>query len=387
MRPWSAPWRRRAEAVIAYEVFAGIPADTAAAIVAALPLHEFTAGAFVAREGAVAGRLFLVESGSLAVWKGPPGTDDGVQLARAGPGDCLGEMSIVRSAPATVSIVAMSAVRLRELSLAALPDEAGIKQRVSCNLARIVAQRLRRTEASLQAAQAEQVRLTKLVAPTASYLTWNLIGLAACMFSLPLVDWLQPPPTVRAGLSVLFVAFFSAAAWDFAARNGVQRTLLGLVGRRWARQMLAGLVWSIPLVLISFALKTLGIGVLGWSRPLLEPMAVPIAFGHPTVVGWVTLAAAGVALAVAVEFLRCAVQGSLRFFFQTAGLNANFAAVVVAAILCAALEVHVGVGFAWLSLGFGLFWGSLFHRQRSFYALAASHAAVALVVSFILGFP
>src|SRR5262245_33713754 len=133
-----------------YEIFAGVPPALAEEIVARLKAHRFPAGTTVLGEGQANGRIMLVESGSLAVWRGEPHSIYGVQVARLNAGSCFGEMSIVQPGAASASIVATVDVTLLELTLAELPPEGRIRQTVSLNLARLMARRLAATHENVQ---------------------------------------------------------------------------------------------------------------------------------------------------------------------------------------------------------------------------------------------
>jgi CRP-like cAMP-binding protein len=368
-----------------FEVFDGLPAPLVAEILAALPVLEVPKGTVVAREGQMNPRLFLVENGTLAVWKGEPNTERGLEIVRIGPGACFGEVSVLRQSPSSVSVVATCAVRLRELALHVLPDTGNARQTVTFNLARIVARRLSETDASLRRAHDVQVHTTQLVGATASYVNWNVVGLGACMFSLPAVKLLQLGISARAVLSAVFIVFAAVGAWAFARRNHVERSVLGLTYSGAVRQLRIGTLWTLPMLLVWTALKWQAARTSG--APLLEPMALGRHFGLPGVSGWLILTSAAVALSIALEFTRCAIQGALQFFFRTSHLAAGWTAIAVASIVCAALQIHLGVAFAWVNFALGMFWGSLFAKERSFFAAAVSHVTIVVWTMGFLGLP
>jgi CRP/FNR family cyclic AMP-dependent transcriptional regulator len=78
------------------------------ALCADLPVESTAAGEVLIQEGTESGRMFVLVSGSLAVER------DGVPIARVDtPGAVLGEMSVVLGKPATATLRAESAVRVR----------------------------------------------------------------------------------------------------------------------------------------------------------------------------------------------------------------------------------------------------------------------------------
>ena len=370
-----------------YPLSNGVPEPIAAALVESFPVRELSRGEAVRREGEIGHGLFLVESGALGVWKGPPESAEGVQIARLGPGACIGEMSLVHSAPASASIVAAEVVRLREIKVETLPSADGLKRRVMVNLARIAATRLQVSEDSLRVAHAEHAQLQTVVSPMAAFVHWNLVGLGACMFSLPLVQLAQLSRAGRNGVSAALLGFFAVAAWSFVRRHHVGQRLLGLETQHIGRQLALGLASSLPMMAGCVGLKWAASHVFATNRPLFDPWLKVAEFGPATGSRWAALALASVALTVATEFVRCGLQASLDFSFRQAGRPAAWAAIAVSAMACGAVEVHAGVVFAWLNVLLGLVWGALYTYRPWFLAVATSHAAVAFFVGFVLGFP
>ncbi len=369
----------------AYELFRGVPREAVARLVAGLPLHTLPAGTRYVREGGPPCGLCLVEQGTLAVWKGEPNTASGVEIARVHAGGCIGEMDALRPGRSGVSIAATTEVRLRELRMEQLPDAGGVRQTVALNLARIIAHRLSQTDAALRRTHDLQLKTTRLVGATAAYVNWNMVLLGAAMFSLPVVKLLDWGHGQRALLSLLFIAAAALIALLFVRRNQVERSVLGLTFTRRRHQVRTALQWTMPLLIVGFVAKVALAG--RTDAPWFDPFALPRQFGYTSPLAWGVLAGVVVAGAAALGFIRCAIQGSLSFFFRTSDLRADWAAVAASSVLCAALQIHVGIAFAWVNFLLGLFWGSLFARERSFFAAFISHAGIALWMLLVLGVP
>lgn len=108
--------------------------------------ESYTAGAVIIGEGQPGNRMFFLSAGHVAVIKGHGGPQP-ITLARFGPGEFFGEMSLVESVVRSASVVAEDAVTAYTLKgldfhrlYQHLPLQYGI---VMLNLSRDLARRLR----------------------------------------------------------------------------------------------------------------------------------------------------------------------------------------------------------------------------------------------------
>ena len=127
-------------------VMAGLD-DEAIGFLSNLAKEEtYVAGAVIIGEGEPGNRMFFLSAGHVAVIKGHGGPQP-VTLARLGPGEFFGEMSLVESVVRSASVVAEDAVAAYTLKgldfhrlYQHLPMQYGI---VMLNLSRDLARRLR----------------------------------------------------------------------------------------------------------------------------------------------------------------------------------------------------------------------------------------------------
>ncbi len=108
--------------------------------------EHYPAGGMIVGEGEPGNRMFFLTSGSVVVVKNH-GTGQAVTLARLGPGEFFGEMSLVESVVRSASVVAADEVTVSTLKGTDFhrlyrhrPDQYGI---VMLNLARDLSRRLR----------------------------------------------------------------------------------------------------------------------------------------------------------------------------------------------------------------------------------------------------
>ncbi len=130
-------------------VFAGLDEAALGLLAARVRELEVPAGSLVIREGEPGNQFYVVDAGAVRICKNF-GRAKEVELARLGPGESFGEMSIVEPLPRSATAQAMSeAVLLRLSSLdfhalyKVMPAQHGV---MLLNLARELSRRLRRLE-------------------------------------------------------------------------------------------------------------------------------------------------------------------------------------------------------------------------------------------------
>ncbi len=127
----------RAELIGGCPLFRGLDATGLAAVAAASIEVEFPAERVIARQGEIGTGFFVIADGSVRVVR------DGTVIARLGPGEFFGELSVLDGGPRIAQVVADAPTRC--LALASwdfervLRDEPG----VALSVLRVVAGRLR----------------------------------------------------------------------------------------------------------------------------------------------------------------------------------------------------------------------------------------------------
>ena len=91
-------------------LFSGVgPVDLAAIAEHAVEV-EFPSDHVIARQGEIGTGLFVIEEGEVRVIR------DGADIARLGPGEFFGEMSVIDGLPRTAQVVAATATRCLALA-------------------------------------------------------------------------------------------------------------------------------------------------------------------------------------------------------------------------------------------------------------------------------
>jgi glutaminase len=139
------------------ELLRGLNTDELAAVTAASQPHRIRAGDVLFKQDDAADSVFFILSGALSVLL--PVRDDVAdetsrRLARLGPGVAVGEMALVGDSGRSADVVAVQDGVVAELSTAAIAACAaahpGLLTHLHVNLARVLADRLRRANDQLQ---------------------------------------------------------------------------------------------------------------------------------------------------------------------------------------------------------------------------------------------
>ncbi len=121
--------------------FSVLKPDTLAELLSAMQYHEAEPGKFLIRQGDPAEFLLLILSGhACASLRGAP--SERPPIGEFGPGDIVGEMSLVTNEPRTADVVARTAVRFLELSASAFHELASRHPDLPLVLTEVVTERL-----------------------------------------------------------------------------------------------------------------------------------------------------------------------------------------------------------------------------------------------------
>jgi CRP-like cAMP-binding protein len=132
---------RRTELIGACPLFRGLDADGLAAVAAAAIEVEFPAERVIVRQGEIGTGFFVVAEGAARVIR------DGDTVARLGPGEFFGELSVLDGGPRIAQVVADGPTRC--LALASWDFERVLREEpgVALSVLRVVAGRLREVSA------------------------------------------------------------------------------------------------------------------------------------------------------------------------------------------------------------------------------------------------
>jgi CRP-like cAMP-binding protein len=108
---------------------------------------SYKSGSPIVNEGSTGNHFYLIISGDASVSK--QGRDGPAELARLGPADSFGEMSLIDYAQRSATVSALSDCLLLRLTAVSLNGRPAIAAKLYRNIARILAARLREADEQL----------------------------------------------------------------------------------------------------------------------------------------------------------------------------------------------------------------------------------------------
>lgn len=160
-----AEGRRRVAALLArLPLFRELQSEALERLAAAARRQHYDHGELLVREGETGDSLFVIEAGEVRVAKSDASLDGTmVELARLGPGDFFGEMSLLTGEPRSATVTAQESCEVLMLSRQAVQPVFAADPTIAEALSRALAARAAETEAKL-----EDRRATARAAPAAS---------------------------------------------------------------------------------------------------------------------------------------------------------------------------------------------------------------------------
>lgn len=361
-------WRR-------HPFFADAPAGLLPHVAPHLRVEHHAPGEAILREGAAPDRLCLLLDGRAAVEKGEPAA----RLGSVEGGATVGEMGVLSGAPRSTSVVAETPVRLVSITreaLSAIEAETGFDL-IALSLktqAGVLGERLARTNAVAADSLRERLEEFRLRVAFGRLFTNVVLMIFVYTSALGALRALTSAGTSSTlTTSALLVLMAAGSVWIMKT-SGFPYETFGFTLARWRAVLVEALAWSAAFCVVMTAAKAAllrwgdGYGHLALVSPWRSadgPLATALAYGFYTL------------LAPVQEFVaRGLLQGSLLKLFT--GRHVGLRAVVVANAIFSISHQHLGPTYALAVFIPGLFWGWMYHRQRSLVGVSVSHAIIGL---------
>ncbi len=371
-------------------VFSRFEARDLAALVArpgALRRLHVAAGADIVSEGDAALDLMVICSGHAQVLKRSARGEEH-EVNQLAPGAAIGELAVIDPAPRSATVRALSDVDLLAVPIAdmlALAHERPSFAIALLGTARQVVDLLRTStntaveslQRSLDESRTRQAlgQFTFLLIIAYTLYTWVLGTAVEVKQALGRSEFITVP----------FVLVCTGFLLYFMRSTRYPARFFGLTLEHAGRDMLEALLWTLPMMAATVALKWWMVANLPsmQGEPLLQMFGSP-APGTPVHAfnPWLTLA-----YLVFVPFqeliYRGGLQGSLAHFLT--GRWRTVMAIVGSNVIFSAAHLYVSIGLSVSAFVAGLFWGWLYSRQHGLAGVSLSHLILGFFAFEVVG--
>ena len=309
-------------------------------------------------------------------------------LATLSKDDVIGDMALVENKPRSASVRAKTALTTLTFKMDAIKEKPGVCLLLTRNMANILSDRLRfnnqvtvkKMEESIKQAQARNVLGVFMVA-----MFWVI-----SLYTLSLTKLIALNEHFRALhiLSMGLIVFFTIVTIMAMRRTGLPLSRFGITWKDWPQQAIQGLIWTLPLMLLFLFIKAFF--VYFTANPnhlhLISGIGEGMVDGQFSLRLYLTTMFLYAILCPVQELIvRGAFQSTFFNFLPGNELYRKWNAIILSNLVFASVHSHLSFGFAAVTFILGLFWGWLFHKQKSIVSVSASHVLLGVCVIYILG--
>jgi CRP-like cAMP-binding protein len=330
--------------------------------------------AYIIHEGDLDNALYLIIEGTVGVMKRDSLSTIPHQIARLHAGDLIGEISLIDASPRSASVVALEPCYLLALPLALL--KSGPYAQILQNLLKKLTHKLRvSNECTAQAMQTE-LDGAKIRVETGRFLFSVLVLLSVWIFLRDFTTQLVSHVKNTSLITIPIIVVLAVLGGMYIKKSIYAASFYGMTLKRWQRDLLEGVVFSLPLLALGIALK-------GW---LIH--SVPHFQGDSLFDMRPETLLPGALYVLITPFQEFVARGCFQSSIQ-ASLSSHrsvFWAIFLSNLIFASFHAFISMTYALFAWVAGFFWGWLYARQRSLIGCIASHMLIGAVFIVMLGF-
>lgn len=330
--------------------------------------------------------LYIVESGALTVTRDSSDGSAGAILATLGPSEVVGEMSVLRGAPASANVDASTQTEVLVLESDAMKSEPDLYAQLCAALSVVQMERLERTTAEIQLRHEREMRAIEIQVSATRFIVANFVALSFYMLALPISQRLVTILPMDSLVSLVFIVSFFLIALNFLRSEGNRRKDYGITLRNWPKQARQGFFAALPVMALALGAKLVARHASGAEYPIFDGSR-SLTGGEISLFAVVAFSAAYFVFAFAQEIVRSTIQNALDIYFSFGFGDAPVRTILVTALCFAGTHAHLGIVFAAAAGAMGVYWGAVYRLTRSYIAVSVCHGVIGAFTIFILGPP
>lgn len=362
--------------------FPPLPPEILEQLHANATMRHFAKGEFLIRENEQGNSFFIIESGEVQIFK------DNLPVGLVHKGEILGE-SALNGGKRNASAMANGPVEAIEISTDALAKKLSKGQLAEIKTAILerLLDKLSKVNKLATFAIRQHFKDEKAKSLMSRFIICVLILVFLYVFAIQSVTILNLTLVSSSIISIPILIICCGVMFDMMKKSQYPLRAFGFTLGNWRKDILESFVATIPVMVILVAIKWVLIQIVPAfdSLPLFHVSAA-LNQGAESVG---PLASAFLILSYSLfvpvqEIIyRGAMQSSLEIFLS--GKNRTLLAILVSNIPFSMIHFHLSVILVVTTYFLGIFWGSMFARQRSLVGVSFSHFLIGLFAFFILG--
>lgn len=352
---------------------------------------HYTAGSIVYNENDLADSFFIIIDGVAEIFKKTIdefGEHNIHILATLSKDDVVGEMALIENSRRSASVKAKTDLSVIEYPLEVVKAKPKLNLMLIKNMAQILSRRLRFTnevtvknmQQALKEASGRNTLGVFIIA-----LLWII-----CLYTLSLhfLVTVIHQVTVTTVLSICLISIFAVAILIAMHFTGLPYSRFGITAKDWGKTTLEALAFKIPIMLFVLIIKVffiIGIDhldntpIFSGTKRFLVNNEVDWEYYFAMIFLYSLFAPIQELMA------RSALQSTFFHFLPGEKLFRQWNGIFLSNLIFATMHTHLGLTFASLTFIAGLFWGWLFHRQKSLLGVSVSHVILGVWSLFIVG--
>lgn len=375
-------------------LFRGIPEEHAQKLIRMGREIHFPSRAFIIQEGEKADDLFVILSGRIEIIKSDPISKELHSLALLGPGDTIGEIALidegVRSATVrTLEATQVIAFKIDDIRQLAKNDPTFFP--VLTHIARTLSAHLRHVNGMLVNTLQHKVDQYKGRLAIGNLLLGVIFGLCTYALIMSAEEKLADHQSIAHALSYLQVLAYSAFAWYFLKYTPLPIKTFGFTLENWSTSLKESFLFSLPICFLMLLTKWILIHTPTssfYAKPFFDYYGIVLNLHYHILespsLWWLGLVAYSLYLVPIQEIVvRGGLQSCLQLFLSSR-YNVLWA-LLISNFLFATLHTSVSFNMSIATFALGMFWGWLYHRQKTLIGPCLSHIMIGILGFWVLG--
>lgn len=369
----------------------GLTVEEQQAFYQAAIIMEFKAGQVIFHEEDCADCFYIIDEGEAEIVKETQNDQNERHehvIATLGKEAVVGDMALVENKPRSANFRAKTTLKLSCFKLEAIRANPRIQLILTSNMAKILSEKLRYT--NNVTVKSMETNLNLALAKNALGLFMIALFWLLCLYTLSSRILQATALSARSTtpLSVAMIIVFAIGIVTAMNLTGLPYSRFGITLKDWPKKIVQAILYTLPLMLLFVGIKAyfiymtpnpMGLGLFsGFSMGMVN--------GHFDWIYYLGMITLYSLFSPVQELLaRSAMQSTFFYFLPGSELFRKWNAIILSNLIFATAHSHLSVSFSALTFIPGLFWGWLFHKQRSLIGVCVSHILLGVWVLFIIG--